>query len=504
MFTLALDDQALPHTVLFAPRAGASFAARPLRFARFTRRADHRVVITRSESWPASTRVLTLDRDIPVSVADDRLAFTVSAEGSFSVYVGDACVLHLFAEPPHLTTAPAGALDATAHGVIPDSPALQTTALQALLDLAARQPGVTVYFPAGIYRTGALFASGSTRLHLHPDAVLQGSDDPADYLTHAQARAGGRLPVPGTVAYGALLTFSGGAGGGVVGGGTLDGAGHRLRERLADASLRSIQFNLVAAFGCDDLTFADVWLRDSEFWNTHLYRCSRVRIHRVKVLNEIPHRGWNPHVRDIFWNNADGINSDTCRDVLIEDCFIHTGDDCLTLKLTDPQGDDSAVLEDIVMRRCVLCSSTSGMKVGTETRGLHVARARFEHMRVLPDHTGSVATISIFDVARVRDVLYRDIRCDADCRFIDVTVRARRPAQTRFGSLDGLRFERVRLRSAGPCILRGHSAEHAIDNVSFTDVQIAGHPLRSLAELGLTDTPFVASPHFTDGITQPA
>jgi hypothetical protein len=496
MPTLALDGRPLPTTVLFAPRPGASFAARPLRFARFTRSGSHRIVLTRADGWPAETRVLRLHRDVETEIDGAHLAFAISEDGSHSVYLGDTCLLHLFAEPVPDAEAPAAALIATAHGVVPDSPALQTGALQNLLDQAAREPGRTVYLPAGVYRTGALFASGSTRLHLHPDAVLQGSENPADYALHAEARAAGRLAVRGTVARGALLTFAGGAGGGLAGGGTLDGAGHRLRERLADASLPAIQFNLVAAFGCEDLEFSDVWLRDSEFWNTHLYRCARVRIHRVKVLNEIPHRGWNPHVPDIFWNNADGLNSDTCRDVVIEDCFIHTGDDCLTLKLTDPLGDDSAVLEDIVMRRCVLCSSTSAMKVGTETRGRHVARARFEDMRVLPDHTGSVATLSVFDVARVHDVLYRDIRSDARCRFLDATVRERRPGQARFGTLQGLHFENVDLRSAGPCILRGHSAAHGLADVVFKDVRIGGRPLRALAELGLAEAPFVEGLRF--------
>lgn len=496
MFTLQVAGSAVATEILFAPRPGASFAARPLVQARIRYAPDLPVVLERPSGWPGA-RVLTLRGEIPVGIAGGKLVFTLGSPGSHSVYDANGAVLHLFAEPESVDLPPADALDLAAAGILPDPEKLQTTALQAVLDRAAGQPGAVVYFPAGVYRSGALFASGSTRLHLAPGAILRGSANPADYTSHRDALDSGRLSYPNPVAHGALLTFIGGHGGGLVGGGALDGSGHLLREYLADGRARELRLNLVAALGCRDLVLRDVQLRDSEFWNTHLYRCENVRIARVAVINEIPHRGWNPHIRDIFWNNADGINSDTCRDVLIEDSFFHTGDDCLTLKLTAPDGTESgAELTDITMRRCVLCSSTSAMKVGTETRGALVERVRFEDMLVLPDHTGSVATISIFDQATVRDVLYRDVRSLAPCRFIDVTIRPRRPDQSAFGSLSKLRFEDLSLLEAGPCQLFGHSPTHAIEDLLFQRVAIQRRPVATLADLNLAQAPHVRGLRF--------
>jgi hypothetical protein len=497
MFSLNVVGKPLAPNLLFRARPGASFSSRPLAVAGFPHTPDLPIVLERAEGW-AGSRVLTLRGEIPVGIAGDKLVFTLGAPGSYSVYDPEGAVVHLFAQAAPADAVSPDALDVTVHGVRADAPEfLQTTALQAVLDRAARRESATVYFPPGDYRTGALFASGSTRLHLAPGAVLRGSENPADYTTHAEAVAAGRLTYPNPVAYGALLTFAGGHGGGLVGGGALDGSGHRLREHLADGRAKELRLNLVAALGCREFVLHDVQLRDSEFWNTHLYRCERVRIARVAVLNEIPHRGWNPRIKDIFWNNADGINSDTCRDVQIEDSFFHTGDDCLTLKLTAPDGTETgAELTDIVMRRCVLCSSTSAMKVGTETRGALVERVRFEDMLVLPDHTGSVATISVFDQARVRDVLYRDICCEARCRFIDVTVRPRRPDQTAFGSIANLRFEDIALLEAGPCQLHGRSAAHGIDDLLFHRVFINRRPVATLADLHLTEAPHVRGLRF--------
>jgi hypothetical protein len=497
MFTLQLAGKSLAPTRLFTPRPGASFASRPLVLAELPHEAALPVVLERAGGWQGA-RVLTLRGEIPVGIGGGKLVFTLGAPGTYSVYDPSGAVLHLFAHPAPADPVPGDAFAVTEHGVRSDSPELlQTAALQAVLDRAARRESAVVFFPPGIYRSGALFASGSTRLHLAPGAVLRGSEDPADYTGHAEAVAAGRLTYPNPVAHGALLTFVGGHGGGLVGGGALDGSGHRLREHLAGGRAKELRLNLVAALGCREFVLRDVQLRDSEFWNTHLYRCERVRIARVAVLNEIPHRGWNPHIKDIFWNNADGINSDTCRDVLIEDSFFHTGDDCLTLKLTAPDGTETgAELTDIVMRRCVLCSSTSAMKVGTETRGSLVERVRFEDMLVLPDHTGSVATISVFDQARVRDVLYRDIRCEARCRFIDVTVRPRRADQTAFGSIAILRFEDVALLEAGPCQLHGRASAHAVEDVFFHRVFINRRPVAALADLNLSEAPHVRGLRF--------
>jgi polygalacturonase len=489
-FLLQPDGHQRAIDILFAPRSEAAFASAPFRMIRTAFVPGCPVTLVRAAGWE-SVAIHSLAGAVPVHVAGTQLSFVPPQSGSYSFYQGTEALVHLFVEAPAADKPSPNAWKVTEHGVFPDSPAVQTVAIQTVLDHVAAAGGGTVYFPAGRYLTGSLFASGNTRIHLDPDCLLQGSRCSQDYLRHAAAVASGRLAQPNPVARAALLTFSGGKGGGLVGGGTLDGNGHRLREDLVTGAVDRHELNLVAAIGCEDFVLRDVFLRDSEFWNTHLYQCRNVRICRVKVINEIPHRNWNPKVQNIFWNNADGINSDTCQNVEITDSFFHTGDDCLTLKLTGPFDGPSVELTDIVMRGCTLRSSTSAMKIGTETRGEQVNGVVFEEMLVLPDHTGSVATLSVFDFAHVRNVLYRRIRSEARTRFIDITVRPRRVGQTRFGSIRNLRFEDVQLRGTGACVFYGQSAENDIREVQMVRVVSDGQPVRSLADLNLTEAPHV-------------
>ncbi len=493
---LQINGTEIPIHTLFAPRPEAAFKSNPLCCARHPFSGNQTVTLRRAGNWEKS-RLLTLDGGTVLEKDGDTLRFQPAAAGTYSIYDEDLHVIHLFLENPPKDALPPGYIDASLHGITSNANHLQTVAIQGLLDRIAANGGGTIHFPAGIYRTGSLFASGDTRLHLDRDCIIQGSHNPADYLTHEKAFAQGTIKRVNTVGRAALITFSDGSGGGLSGGGTLDGAGHRLREQLVTGKEKRLWFNLVSAIDCVAFTIQDCHLRDSEFWSTHFYRCENVRVSRVALINELPHRDWNPHIKDIFWNNADGINSDTCHYVRIEDCFIHTGDDCLTLKLTDPEGDNEAELTDIVMHRCTLRSSTSAMKIGTETRGRTVGEVRFENMLVLPDHTGSVATLSVFDVARIKNVIYQNIHSEARCRFIDVTVRPRRDGQIHFGSIENLVFRNIRLVMAGPCILRGQSAEHAIRGVLFRNVRINGKPLEKLSDLNLADTPHVEMPGFS-------
>ena len=64
-----------------------------------------------------------------------------------------------------------------------------------------------------------------------------------------------------------------------------------------------------------DLTIRDVTLRDAAFWTLHMAGCRRVRIRDIRILND--DRG----------ANNDGIDPDCCRNVVIVNCIVSTGDD---------------------------------------------------------------------------------------------------------------------------------------------------------------------------------
>ena len=85
--------------------------------------------------------------------------------------------------------------------------------------------------------------------------------------------------------------------------------------------------------------------------------CQNVRIDGIKILND--DRG----------ANNDGIDPDCCRNVVIANCIVSTGDDAIVVKSTGPMSRRYGVCENITITNCVLHSRDSALKIGTETHG---------------------------------------------------------------------------------------------------------------------------------------
>ena len=86
------------------------------------------------------------------------------------------------------TESPKRRLDVTAQpfGAAGDGQTDDTAALQRALDACGA--GDCVYFPAGVYRSGALFGHSDMELYLAEGAVLQGAEEPEAYAPRIRSR----------------------------------------------------------------------------------------------------------------------------------------------------------------------------------------------------------------------------------------------------------------------------------------------------------------------------
>lgn len=199
-------------------------------------------------------------------------------------------------------------LDARTLGAIGDGRTRDTAALQQALDRAYVLGGGEVYLPPGTYLTGTLRLSSGTTLRLDPAAVLQGTPDLADYpLT--QVRWEGRW----RQGYSSLLVANDSHDLRIVGGGKIV-ASPEIKGRLhRENGMRHPA--LMEFTGCRGLRVEDCTTLGNDMWSTHPVYCEDVVFRNVTV-----HGG------------ADGIDVDSCRNVLIEGCSFETGDDCISLK----------------------------------------------------------------------------------------------------------------------------------------------------------------------------
>jgi hypothetical protein len=83
--------------------------------------------------------------------------------------------------------------------------------------------------------------------------------------------------------------------------------------------------------------------------------CKHVVVDHVKILNDV--RG----------ANNDGIDPDSCKDVVITNCIIESGDDAIVVKNTISMGKKYGACENIIISNCILHSQDSALKIGTET-----------------------------------------------------------------------------------------------------------------------------------------
>src|SRR5690606_6080712 len=93
---------------------------------------------------------------------------------------------------------------------------------------------------------------------------------------------------------------------------------------------------------------------DSPNWSCHIQWSQNIRINGIKITS-----GLKEGV------NSDGLDIDGCKNVIVSNSIIQTGDDAICLKTTK-QGARSESCEDILIDNCILSSTSCALKIGTE------------------------------------------------------------------------------------------------------------------------------------------
>lgn len=229
------------------------------------------------------------------------------------------------AEGEPVSGAEAREFDITAYGAVADSTLLQTAAIQRTIDAAAVSGG-TVVIPEGVWLSGALFFKPGTHLFLKDGAVLKGStnvDDFPDIPVHIE---GVLQPYVS-----ALINADACNGFSIRGNGMLDGSGApfwdafwaRRKENPDCTNLEVRRPRMIGVSNSSDVTIEGIHLRNSPFWNIHLYKCTRVRVSGIDVF--APRK-------PVRAPSSDGIDLDACEDVHIRGCSFATCDDLIALK----------------------------------------------------------------------------------------------------------------------------------------------------------------------------
>jgi polygalacturonase len=269
---------------------------------------------------------------------------------------------------PTLALAATRAVEAKAHGAIGDGRTLNTRAIQAAIDAAAKTGG-TVAFKPGVYRTGSLFLKSGVTLRLDKGVTLLGSQDLADYPELPTRVAGVELTWPA-----ALINVYRQKNVRIVGDGTIDGDGKvfwdsywALRRRYDPKGLRwAADYDckrprLIQIFDSEKIELAGPHLRRAGFWTVHVCYSHDIYIADLNIRNNEGGRG----------PSTDGVDIDSSHDVLVERIDVACNDDALCLKA----GRDADGLRvarptyNVTIRDCVIRDASAGITFGSETSG---------------------------------------------------------------------------------------------------------------------------------------
>ncbi len=277
----------------------------------------------------------------------------------------------------------------TEFGAIPnDTTILNTEPINRAIAHCSINGGGHVIVPAGTWHTAPITLKSNVNLHLEKGATLLFTTDPQYFpivLTRWEGMDCYNLQ-PLIYAYGE--TNIGLTGEGVIDGGATNDnwwkkcGATRFGWKEGDISQRTGRPKLMQ-WGIDNKPFSERILTETDGMrpqSVNFYMCNNVLIEGVKLIRSPfwvihPLMCDNVTIKGVHIENAgpngDGCDPESCSNVLIEDCFFNTGDDCIAIKAG--RNNDgrfwSKPSENIIVRNCQMKNGHGGVVIGSEITG---------------------------------------------------------------------------------------------------------------------------------------
>ncbi|MBN2182801.1 MAG: glycoside hydrolase family 28 protein [Sedimentisphaerales bacterium] len=292
------------------------------------------------------------------------------------------------------------------YGAVGDGHTKNTKAFADAIKACAEAGGGRVLVPAGVWLTGAIELKSNLDLHLEQGAVIQFSEDYDDYpLIQSTWEGRPRVQCMSPLYANGLENIA------VTGQGIIDGAGQAWRpvkkfkmterqwkELIASGGvlneagdmwwpteealngpriLASLQRRgnvtledyapvrsylrpvMVALIQCKNVLLEGPTFQNSPGWNIHPLMCENMIVRNINVRNP-----W-------YSQNGDGLDLESCRNVIVTNCCFDVGDDAICLKSgRDEYGRRRGKpSENMLITDCTVYHGHGGFVIGSEMSG---------------------------------------------------------------------------------------------------------------------------------------
>src|SRR6187399_2141142 len=293
------------------------------------------------------------------------------------------------------------------YGAVSDGNTLNTKSINAAIDALSKKGGGVVLIPSGLWLTGPVVLKNNINLHLAAGATLLFTADKIEYpLVEANweglPQMRNQSPISATNANNIAITGKGiidgngdvwravkidkltesqwkkkVASGGVVSddkktwypsegfvkGSKMPANPGMISPEKDAAFYQSVKDflrpNLVLLTSCKYVLLEGVTFQNSPAWCLHPLMCENLTVRNVFVKNP-----W-------YAQNGDGIDAESCKNVLIENTVFDVGDDALCMKSgRDAEGRKRGMAtENVIIRNCTVYAAHGGFVIGSEMSG---------------------------------------------------------------------------------------------------------------------------------------
>ncbi|MBB6270777.1 polygalacturonase [Pedobacter cryoconitis] len=292
------------------------------------------------------------------------------------------------------------------YGAVNDGITLNTVSINRAITACNKKGGGVVLIPAGIWLTGPVELKSNVNLHLQKNSLLQFTKDMDQYKLvegnwEGLEQMRNQSPIWANHQQNIAITGYGiidGAGdiwrmvkkdkltetqwkarvasGGIVNeekklwypsAKTVKGAGMKDPGKISpektpefyDSIKDFLRPNLLVLNGCKEILLEGVTFQNSPAWNLHPLLCEDLTVRNVYVKNP-----W-------YAQNGDGIDIESCKNVLIEGSTFDVGDDGICIKSgRDAAGRKRGVpTENVIIRNSTVYHAHGGFVIGSEMSG---------------------------------------------------------------------------------------------------------------------------------------
>ncbi|XP_064978175.1 probable polygalacturonase [Musa acuminata AAA Group] len=364
------------------------------------------------------------------------------------------------------------AFNLTDFGAVGDGETLNTDAFESAVAEIAKlgeRGGGQLDVPAGLWLTAPFNLTSHMTLFLAEGAVILGVEDerywpllpPLPSYGYGREHKGPRY---GSLIHGQNLKDV------VITGhnGTINGQGQTWWTKYQKKLLNHTRGPLLQLMWSRDVVISNITLRDSPFWTLHPYDCKNVTISNLTILAPVSGAP-----------NTDGIDPDSCEDVVIENCYICTGDDGIAIKsgwdqygIAYKHPSINILIRNVTVRSVV----SAGVSIGSEMSG-GVSNVTVENLHVWESKRGLRIKTAAGRGGYVRNIFYRNVTLNHVSIGIVIKIDYNEHADEFFDrkaipTLESIHFNGIHGQNVDVPVRLNGSKEIPVRDVSFRDMSI--------------------------------